>query len=62
MSEKAEQQSTSSERCEKRLQEIKSESGTQPQYPTTIRPDVWKAYWKEQAQPWRTEKIITERR
>ncbi len=62
MSEKAKQQSTSPKVSEKRLQEIKSESGAQPQYPTTIRPEVWKAYWKEQAQPWRTEKIITERR
>ena len=62
MSKKANQQSTSSQECEKILQEVKSESSTQPQYPTTKSPSVWKAYWNEQRQPWRTEKVITEKR
>src|SRR5258708_4006284 len=32
------------------------------QHPTTDDREAWKAYWKEQGQPWRTEPEIDEKR
>jgi uncharacterized protein YjbI with pentapeptide repeats len=62
MSEPVSQQPPSLQALALRLQNTKSENDTQLSYPTTNTPDAWTKYWKEQGQPWRTEKVITDKR